>query len=79
MLVSVLLQYRFVLVIALLAIAAALLTDVARLPLALRGLRRALGAGAGAQADSPRPVSKTRRIVAFALVVLAFLVAVIGG
>lgn len=74
-----LLQYRFVLVIALLAIAVALLADLTRLPLALRGLRRALGGGARTQADSPRPISRTRRIAAFALVVLAFLVAVIGG
>ncbi len=73
-----LLQYRFVLVIALLAIAAALVTDPARLPLALRGLRRALG-GARSQSDSPRPVSKARRAAAFALVVLAFLVAAVGG
>lgn len=76
---SVLLQYRFVLVIALLAAAVALLTDRARLPLALRGLRRVLGKGASAREDSCPPVSQARRIVAFSLVVLAFLVAVIGG
>ena len=75
---SVLLQYRFVLVIALLAIAVALLTDPARLPLALRGLRRALGGGARAREDSRPPVSQARRAVAFLLVVLAFLVAVMG-
>ena len=74
---NVLLQYRFVIVIALLAIAVALLADPARLPLALRGLRRALGGGA--QADPPKPVSRTRRVAAFALVVLAFLVAIAGG
>ena len=73
------LQYRFVLVIALLAIAVALLADPARLPLALRGLRRALGGGAQTKEDQPRPVSKMRRLVAFALVALAFVVAVIGG
>ena len=74
---SVLLQYRFILVIALLAIAAALLTDSARLPLALRGLRRALGRDA--KADVVRPISRTRRFFAFALVMLAFLIAVMGG
>ena len=73
-----LLQYRFVLVIALLAVAAALATDPARLPLALRGLRRVLG---GARADGERrpSVSRGRRVAAFALVVLAFLVAIVGG
>ena len=74
---SVLLQYRFVLVVALLAIAAALLTDRNRLPLVLRGLRRVVGGGV--RTDSPRPVSRMRRIVAFSLVMLAFLLAVAGG
>lgn len=72
---SVLLQYRFVFVIALLAVAAALLTDRNRLPLALRGLRRTLGGDAQAS-DSRKPISRTRRIVAFSLVVLAFVLAV---
>ena len=76
---SALLQYRFVLVIALLAVAAALLTDSARLPLALRGLRRALGGEAQTNADSRPPVSKARRLAALALVLLAFVVAVMGG
>ena len=75
---SVLLQYRFVLVIALLAVAAALLTDRNRLPLALRGFRRMLG-GDGKDASSRPPISRTRRAVAFSLVVLAFVLAVIGG
>ena len=74
---SVLFQYRFVLVIALLAVAGALLAGADRLPLALRGLRRALGEDA--RADVGRPVSRIRRILAFTLVVLAFLVAVAGG
>ena len=76
---SALLQYRFVLVIALLAVAAALLTDSARLPLALRGLRRALGGDARTNAESRPSVSKTRRLAALALVLLAFVVAVMGG
>ena len=74
-----LLQYRFVLVIALLAIAVALVADPARLPLALRGLRRVLGGGARADEDARPPVSRGRRVAAFALVVLAFFVAVVGG
>jgi len=78
-LVSILLQYRFVLVIALLAFAAALLAGPDRLPLALRGLRRALGARARTGVDSCPPISRGRRVVAFVLVVLAFIVAVVGG
>ena len=74
-----LLQYRFVFVIALLAIAAALLTDRTRLPLALRGIRRTLGGGDKQAPVSRTPISRTRRVVAFSLVVLAFLLAVIGG
>ena len=74
---SVLLQYRFVLVIALLAVAVALLAGSGRLPLALRGICRALGGDA--RENAGRPVSRGRRTVAFALVVLAFLVAVAGG
>ena len=73
-----LLQYRFIVVIALLAVAAALATDPARLPLALRGLRRVLGGGARTDGERRPPVSRGRRIAAFALVVLAFLVAVVG-
>ena len=76
---SVLLQYRFVLVIALLAAAAALVAGSGRLPLALRGLGRALGGEARRRADSRPPVSRLRRLVAFALASLAFLVAVLGG
>lgn len=75
---SVLLQYRFVFVIALLAIAAALLTDHSRLPLALRGLRRTLEGGSP-PSSARQPISRTRRFVAFSLVVLAFLLAVAGG
>lgn len=74
---SVLLQYRFVVVIALLAIAAALLTDRSRLPLALRGLRRTLEGGS-LPSSARQPISRTRRMAAFSLVVLAFLLAVAG-
>lgn len=74
---SVLHQYRFVLVVALLAIAVALLTGRNRLPLAFQGIVRALG-GTPPPVDRP-PVSRWRRLAAFALVVLAFLLAVMGG
>ena len=76
---SVLLQYRFVLVVALLAVAAALLTDRARLPLALRGLQRMLrrDAGLGASAPSQPTASTGRRMMAFILIIAAVLIAVV--
>ena len=70
-----LIQYRFVLVIALLAIAAALLRNRNGLPLALRGISRVTG-GSSAR---PEPVSRLRRTFAFLLVVLAFALAVWGA
>ncbi|MGN0852455.1 MAG: hypothetical protein ACI4Q3_03665 [Kiritimatiellia bacterium] len=72
-------QFRFVIVVALLGIAAALLTDRTRLPLALRGLKRVLGkdAGLSPQTDRKRSVSPLRRLLAFALVLAAFVVAVL--
>ena len=69
---STLLQYRFVLVIALLAIAAALLRNRNGLPLALRGISRVTGG----PSVRPQPVSRLRRTFAFLLVVLAFALAV---
>lgn len=73
-------QYRFVVVIAILGIAAALATEKGKLPLALRGMKRVLQRDAGAQTPSS---SQTRggepswkRLLAFVLVVLAFLIAV---
>ena len=72
---STLLQYRFVLVIALLAIAAALVRNRNGLPLALRGIRRVTG---GPSACT-QPVSRLRRTFAFLLVALAFAVAVWGA
>ena len=71
---STLLQYRFVLVIALLAIAAALLRNRNGLPLALRGISRVTGGS-----SRPQPVSRLRRTFAFLLVVLAFALAVWGA
>ena len=72
-----LLQYRFVPVIALLAIAAALLRDRNRLPIALRGISRV--AGGQRSPERPRAVSRLRRTVAFLLVMLAFALAVWGA
>ena len=69
------LQYRFVPVVILLVLAAVLLTGKDRLPIALRGLRRALGGSAPSGREVP--VSRARRLLAFALVLAAFLLAVI--
>jgi len=66
-------RYRFVGVIVLLGLAAALATPRNRLPLALRGLRKTL---APSRPEEPvRPVSVTRRLVAFLLVILALALA----
>ncbi len=75
-----LVQYRFVVVIALLGLAAALATPKGRLPLALRGIRRTLRRDAGAPAAEPsaaRAVPLWKRLVAFALVLLAFLIGIL--
>ncbi len=69
------LQYRFVFVIALLAVAAVLVTDRNRLPVVLRGLRRMLG---GSKPPSENvPVSRSRRLLALVLVLAAFVLAVV--
>ncbi len=72
-------QYRFVVVIALLGLAAALATPRGRLPLALRGIRKTLRRDAGAPAAEPpaRAVPLWKRLVAFALVLLAFLIGIL--
>lgn len=70
-------QYRFVAVIVILGIAAALATEKGRLPLALRGMKRMLQRDAGASEQQTRKeVPLWKRLLAFALVVLAFVVAV---
>ena len=72
-------QYRFVVVIAILGIAAALATEKGRLPLALRGMKRVLQRDAGVvepSAQAKKGVPLWKRLLAFVLVVLAFLVAV---
>lgn len=66
--------YRFVPVVILLGVAAALLTDRSKLPIALRGLNRALGKpSSGGVAHK---VSAWRRWLAFALIIAAFILAV---
>ena len=64
--------FRIVAVVVLLAAAAVLLTDRSRLPLALRGLAKTLGARSG----RPEGVSNVRRTLAFALIILAFLLCI---
>jgi len=73
---------KIVTVIGLLGVAAVMATPRGRLPLALRGLKRMLdrdrGGGGRASPDGTgeRP-STVRRLVAFSLVLLALLVAVL--
>lgn len=72
-------QYRFILVIALVLVAAALCTKKGRLPLALRGVRKILRRDAG-QPDAPeevRDVPVWKRLLAFVLVLAAFGIAVL--
>ena len=73
-------QFRFVPVIALLCVAAALLTEKGRLPLALRGVRKILRRDAGlpgTSADEARGVPAWKRLLAFVLILLAFGIAVV--
>ena len=73
-------QFRFVPVIALLCVAAALLTEKGRLPLALRGVRRILRRDAGQperSAEEACGVPAWKRGLAFVLVLLAFGIAVV--
>lgn len=73
-------QYRFILVIILLGVAAILATEKGKLPLALRGMKRVLQRDAGISRQ-PGPageggVPTWKRLLAFLLVLVAFLVAV---
>ena len=68
--------YRFIPVVLLLGIAAYLLVDKSKLPLALRGLKKVLGNAVPAAHDAP-PVPAWKRWLAFVLVLVAFLLAVI--
>ena len=69
--------YRFIPVVLLLVVAAMLLTDKSKLPLALRGLGKMLGTRMTVAAASAAAVPRWKRLIAFALIVLAFLLAVL--
>ena len=69
--------YRFIPVVLLLGFAAFLLVDKSKLPLALRGLRKVLGAAAPPSPSAAPPVPAWKRLLAFVLVLVAFLLAVL--
>ena len=69
--------FRFVPVVLLLFAAAMLLTDKSKLPLALRGLGKLLGTRMTTAAASAAAVPPWKRLLAFALIVFAFLLAVL--
>ena len=66
-------QLRFIPVIVLLGVAAALLRHSDEPPLALRGLKRVLGGAA----TSRQPVPLYRRLLAFACVLVALVLALL--
>ena len=70
---------RIIAVVALLCVAAAIATPPGRLPLALRGLQRILHRDQGrTEGASPQPqASAGRRFLAFVLVLLAALLAMV--
>ena len=69
--------YRFIPVVLLLGVAAYLLVDKSKLPLALRGLKKVLGNAASAAPGDAPPVPAWKRWLAFVLILVAFLLAVI--
>jgi len=69
--------YRFIPVVLLLVVAVMMLTDKSKLPLALRGLGKMLGTRMTVAAASAAAVPRWKRLLAFALIVLAFLLAVL--
>ena len=69
--------YRFIPVVLLLGIAAYLLVDKSKLPLALRGLKKVLGTAAPAAPRDAPPIPVWKRLLAFALILIAFLLAVL--
>ena len=69
--------YRFIPVVVLLGLAAFLLTDKSKPPLALRGLKKMLGAEAASAEGASTSVPLWKRLLAFALCVIAFLIAVL--
>ena len=70
--------YRFIPVVLLLVSAAWLLVDKSKLPLALRGLKKMLGgAASAAEPSASSPVPAWKRLLAFVLVLAAFILAVL--
>ena len=70
--------WRFIPVVLLLGLAAFLLVDKSKLPLALRGLKKVLGHAAPTSTSSTVPsVPAWKRLLAFVLVLAAFLLAVL--
>ena len=61
---------------ALLGVAAYLLVDKSKLPLALRGLKKVLGTAAPSASPVP-PIPVWKRLLAFALILIAFVLAVV--
>jgi len=70
-------EYRFIPVVALLGLAAFLLVDKSKLPLALRGLKKVLGSAAPSSPSAAPPVPVWKRLLAFALILIAFFLAVL--
>ena len=68
--------WRFIPVVALLGFAAYLLVDKSKLPLALRGLKKMLGTAAPSASSAP-PIPVWKRLLAFALILIAFVLAVV--
>ena len=72
---------RLVAVLALVCVAAAITTPKNRVPLALRGvlmiLRKDRALSGAAQDEKPQPVSLAKRLLAFGLVLLAAVLALI--
>lgn len=71
-------QYKFILVIAILGVAALLATEKGKLPLALRGMKRVLQRDKGESVTPTRSVGIPlwKRLLAFVIVLLAFALAV---
>ena len=70
--------YRFIPVVLLLGFAAFLLVDKSKLPLALRGVKKVLGgATSSAEPAASSPVPAWKRLLAFVLVLAAFVLAVL--
>ena len=69
--------YRFIPVVLLLGFAAYLLVDKSKLPLALRGLKKVLGTSAKPLPSAAPPVPVWKRLLAFVLILVAFVLAIV--